>query len=521
MPDMLNPLEFESGFIKKSEETESRRKLVLNNADRDLLERPRFSFRLHMLLVFILFSFLSMVIIIGSVIGINRIQKKLHFVQTSERYLFEIEQARRWEKNYFLYGTNLEDAARSADNAEILLSQNLQKLKIVLSEKQTETILMHLGRYKSLLQELMVLEKNGINNVEKKSEIETSLRKHGAKMVEVASVLAYEEQESMNAMLHLIQRIPIYCLVFVLLLRILAARFLAQRLMKPLNHLVECTQRIANGDFSPLVPMRKYRDEFTTVELAINHMLEQLESHESAMVESHKLRAVGTLTAGVAHELNNPLNNIMLTAHAMLEDHKDLSEDELLEMINDLINEADRSRSIVRNLLDFARESESVSEPLDLGALVSETIKLALNQVKVSGAKIETQIHPNLPRTRGDRQQLKQVFLNLILNALDAVDKDGNIIISVKKSGTSGFLVVQVEDDGCGIPAHILPSIFDPFFTTKGPGKGTGLGLSVSHGIITMHGGQINLETEEGKYTKFTVTLPSINIPADFNKNPS
>ncbi len=518
MPDMVNPLELESDFIKKSEETESRNKFVLNKNDRELLERPRFTFRLHMLLVFLLFSFLSMAIIIGSVIGINRIQKKLHFVQTSERYLFQIEQARRWEKNYFLYNTNLEDAVQSADNAKTLLSQNLKKVITVLSTKETDTIIKHLDRYRDLLQELIVLEKNGIENTEKKEEIETSLRKHGAKMVEVASVLAYEEQESMNAMLDLIQRIPIYCLVVVLLLRVFAARFLTQRLVKPLNHLVKCTRRIAKGDFSPLVPMRKYRDEFTTVEVAINRMLEQLKLHETAMVESHKLRAVGTLTAGVAHELNNPLNNIMLTAHAMLEDHKDLSEDELLEMINDLINEADRSRSIVRNLLDFARESESVSEPLDLGALVSETIKLALNQVKVSGAKIESQIQPSLPRMRGDKQQLKQVFLNLILNAVDAVEKQGNIKISVKKADMPGFLSVQIKDNGCGIPAHILPNIFDPFFTTKGPGKGTGLGLSVSHGIITMHGGQISIETEVGKYTRFTVILPSRSVPANFNR---
>ncbi|HUV49960.1 MAG TPA: ATP-binding protein [Anaerolineae bacterium] len=494
------------------------KKFALTTADRGLLERPQFSFRLHMSLVFIFFSLFSIAIIVGSVIAINRIQKKLYFVQASERYLFEIEQARRWEKNYFLYGTNLENAIQCAYNAKSLLSQNLQKLITVLSAEQTETIVEHLDRYSSLLQELMLLEKNRIDSREKKSKIETSLRKYGAEMVKVAAALVYKEQDSMNAMLHLIQRIPLYSLVVVLLIGVFVARFLVQRLIKPLKHLIECTQRIAKGDFSPLKPIRKYRDEFTTVEVAINRMLKQLKSHEAAMVESHKLRAVGTLTAGVAHELNNPLNNIMLTAHAMLEDHKELSEDELLEMLNDLIGEANRSRSIVRNLLDFARESESVSEPLDLGALVNDTIKLALNQVKVSGAKIETQIQPNLPKIRGDTQQLKQVFLNLILNALDAVDKNGKIIINVKESEISGFLAVQIEDNGCGIPAHILPNIFDPFFTTKGPGKGTGLGLSVSHGIIIMHGGQINLETEEGKYTRFTVTLPSRNIPADFNK---
>ena len=515
---MINPLEFGSKFINDSEKTAFKKKPALDTESQDLLGRPRFSLRLHMLLVFILFSFLSMAIIVGSVIAINHIQKKLYFVQISERYLFDIAQARRWEKNYFLYDTNLEDAVQSAGNAKTILSQNLKKLITVLSAEETAMMIGHLEKYRSLLQELTVLKKSGIENTGKKHKIETSLRKHGAEMVKVAAALVYKEQNSMNAMLHLIQRIPIYCFAVVFLLTIFLTRFLVKRLIRPLNLLIESTQRIAKGDFSPVPPICKYRGEFTAVEVAINQMLKELKSREVAMVESHKLRALGTLTAGVAHELNNPLNNIMLTAHSLLEDHKDLSEDELLEMINDLINEADRSRNIIRNLLDFARESESVSEPLDLGVLVSETIKLALNQAKVSGAKTETQIQPDLPRIRGDRQQLKQVFLNLILNALDAVEKEGIIKISVKKTDTPKFLAVQVEDNGCGIPPHILPNIFDPFFTTKGPGKGTGLGLSVSHGIITMHGGQINIETEEGKYTRFTVTLPSREVPADFNK---
>lgn len=510
---MTNPLEFKSSFIHNSE-----KKPTLDTESQDMLARPRFSLRLHILLVFILFSFLSMFIIIGSVIAINYIQTKLSFVQTTERYLFDIEQARRWEKNYFLYHTNLEDAIQSVNNAKTILSQNLEKLIAVLSAEETAIIIKHLDKYRSLLQELTVLEKNGFVNTEKKHKIEVSLRKHGAEIVKVAADLAHKEQNSINAMLRLIQRIPVSCLAIVLLLTIFLIHFLSKRLIKPFNLLIENTQRIAKGDFSPVLPICKYRGEFTAVEMAINQMLKELKSREVAMVESHKLRAIGTLTAGVAHELNNPLNNIMLTAHSLLEDHKDLSEDELLEMIHDLINEAERSRNIIRNLLDFARESESVSEPLDLGVLVSETIKLALNQAKVSGAKIETEIQPDLPRIRGDRQQLKQVFLNLILNALDAVEKEGNIKINVKKADTPKFLAVEVEDNGCGIPAHILPNIFDPFFTTKGPGKGTGLGLSVSHGIVTMHGGQISIETEEGKYTRFTVTLPFRTVPAVFSK---
>jgi signal transduction histidine kinase len=337
-------------------------------------------------------------------------------------------------------------------------------------------------------------------------------------MVEVAVSLTLKEQASINALLNLIQQIPIYALVVYLLIMIYVAYFLAQRFMKRLNFLIDSTQRIAKGDFSPIMPIRKYRDEFTTVSVAINRMLEELDARQRAMVESHKLRAIGNLTAGVAHELNNPINNIMLTAHSLLEDHKELSEEELLEMINDLINETERSRSIVRNLLDFARESESTSEPLDLGEQVRQTIKLTENQIKVTGAKIDVTVQPNLTNIRGDKQKLKQVFLNLILNAVDAVGKDGIIKIDVEKSASPGFLAVHVLDNGCGIPPHILPYIFDPFFTSKAPGKGTGLGLSVSHGIVNMHGGRINVSSEEGKYSRFTVLLPTIDIPADIKR---
>ncbi|MDI6789209.1 MAG: ATP-binding protein [Thermodesulfobacteriota bacterium] len=507
---MADPIEFES---KSSKEGGSNKNTTIDApfcrlADRKLLERPSFSFRLQVILGFLVFFILSMVIIIGSMVVINRIQKKLHLVQTWERYLFDIEQARRWEKNYFLYGTNLNDAVQSARNAKIILSQNLEKLQISVSPQHTKKIVKHLDAYIELLHELVVLEKEGGKTTARKHEIEITLRKHGKEMVAVAASLASEEQNSINEWLDLIQRVPVYSLVVLLFLIIYVTHFLSQRFMKPLNRLVDHTQRIATGDFTPVTPIRKYRDEFTTVEVAINRMLKELDSHQTSMLESHKLRAIGTLTAGVAHELNNPLNNIMLTAHLLLEDYKDLSETEQVEMINDIIGETARSRSIVRNLLDFTRESESVSEPIDLGALVDTTTKLALNQAKVSGVNIEVKAQPKLPQIRGDKQQLKQVFLNLILNALDAVGKNGKIEIRVENAPTPGFLAVHVQDNGCGIPGHILPHIFDPFFTTKSVGKGTGLGLSVSQGIVTKHGGRIKVASEEGKSTTFTVMLP-------------
>ena len=514
---MMSAAELEStrehGSTIKMEE----RKAMVETIDKGLAARSSFSFRLQLSLGFLLLFFLSMAIIIGSMTAIRHIQNKLHFFQDSEKFLFEVEQARRWEKNYFLYGTNLTDAAQSASNAKILLSQSLESYRKVYPEQATQ-IVYNLEKYRELLEDLVVLDKRSGIDPARKQLIETALRKHGAEMVEVAVSLTLKEQASINALLNLIQQIPIYALVAYLLIMIYVAYFTAQRFMKRLNFLIDATQRIATGDFSPIMPIRKYRDEFTTVSVAINRMLEELDARQRAMVESHKLRAIGNLTAGVAHELNNPINNIMLTAHSLLEDHKELSEEELLEMINDLINETERSRSIVRNLLDFARESESTSEPLDLGELVRQTIKLTENQIKVSGAKIDVTVQPNLTNIRGDKQKLKQVFLNLILNAVDAVGKDGIIKIDVEKAASPGFLAFHVLDNGCGIPPHILPYIFDPFFTSKAPGKGTGLGLSVSHGIVNMHGGRINVSSEEGKYSRFTVLLPTTDIPADINR---
>jgi two-component system NtrC family sensor kinase len=495
------------------------RKILWDDIDQKLIERPSFSFRLQLILGFFLLFFLSMTIIIGSMSVINRIQKKLHFVQASERFLFEVEQTRRWEKNYFLYGTNLTDAAEGASNAKILLSQNLKSYQKI-SPQQAEAIVKSINNYQNFLQELSLIDrKNGRDDLAKMKKIEIDLRKSGAKMVEVAASLAIEEEDSMNDMLNLIQQIPIYALAVYLLMVIYIIYFLSQRFMKRLNFLVSSTQRIARGGFAPIVPIRKTRDEFTTVSVAINRMLEELDLRQTAMVESHKLKAIGTLTAGVAHELNNPINNIMLTAYSLLEEYEELSKKDMLEMIQDLINEANRSRSIVRNLLDFARESESVSEPLDLGVLVQETLNLASNQIRVSNVEVDISVQPNLPQVRGDRQKLKQVFLNIILNAVDAVQKDGEIKIDVDQADSRGFLAVHILDNGCGIPDHVLPYIFDPFFTAKKQVKGSGLGLSVSHGIVNIHGGRINVESEEGKYTRFTILLPAMDMPADINRS--
>lgn len=327
----------------------------------------------------------------------------------------------------------------------------------------------------------------------------------------VAMAVCYTDKHTLFG----IQMAPVASLGVLLLITGLIAYYLSKRFLYRIERLITLTHRIAKGDLSFIGPVGKYRDEFTRVNMAMNRMLAELDAWHTVMEESHQLTAIGTLTAGVAHQINNPLNNIILTAHTFKEEHKTLPDQEREEMIDDLIQETERARKIVRNLQDFARESQCASETFDLGQLVQETAGLAVTQVKAFGAELKIKIQPHLPLIHGDKRQWQQVFLNLVLNALDAVDKDGEIKIVVEKDAAPGFLAVHVENNGAAIPAHVLPYIFDPFFTTKAPGKGTGLGLSVSRGIVTRYGGRINVSSREGAVTRFTVLIPSTDVVSD------
>jgi two-component system, NtrC family, sensor kinase len=477
--------------------------------------RLSLSIRTRITLGFLVSFLMALGITLASLFVVIRIEEKLYFLNVADNFSFEIQQARRFEKNYFLYGTNLSDALSHVQLGQTLLQTNAQKLQGVVGKDNYESLLRHTRLYQHLLEALPSTTTRKLSPSLNMRKLESDLRIHGGEMISLAFNQVQKERQSVNEMLRWARQVPIYFLVFLFFLMGYLAHLLTRQIIGPLRQILRYTQRIAKGDFTPpIILSRLYPDEFSVLISAMNRMLEELSRRQEVMVQSHKLRAVGTLTAGVAHELNNPINNITLTAHLLLEDYAELSDGERLEMIEDLVSQADRSQSIVRNLLDFARESESKIEPLDLGALIEETIKLAGNQIKLSSARLDISIVPNLPRIHGDHQQLVQVFLNILLNALDVIPKKGRIQISVAPEEPN-FLAVKLTDNGPGIPEYILPNIFDPFFTTKGQGKGTGLGLSVSQGIIARHGGQIRVSSKEGIGTTFTVILPITTIPAE------
>jgi len=524
---MQNPLRHEkfsqrTGMATTTDDLLSKLDAIGEKAQQALTGRPSFSIRRRLALGFLLWFVLSLAITVVSIITISQIKNKLYFTEATNNYTFEIQQARRFEKNYFLYHTNLGDALDHAYNAAKILEDEKTNIISVAGAANFRAMTGHIERYEELLTQLQKIEGDtSPSALAEFSSIEAELREHGSEMVKVAKDLVAKERKAVNSMLLISQRIPIAFLLLLIFLNIYLAIFIARQMMAPLNRMMNATRRIASGDFTPIMPKRKYHDEFSELALSMNHMMLQLAHRHDLLLKAHKLKAVGTLTAGVAHELNNPINNIMLTAHMLLEDYKDLKEEDRLDMVNDLVNESERARKIVRNLLDFARESNMEMQPIRVEEIIEETLQLASNQIKLSKVKVFKDIDQNLPPIHGDRQQLTQVCLNIVLNALDAMPKGGNLNVSIRMTKGRDYVSAKFTDTGTGIPENVLANVFDPFFTTKPGAKGTGLGLSVSLGIIKQHGGDIEVSSEMGKGTTFTILLPLAQVPAEIKDKQS
>ena len=234
-------------------------------------------------------------------------------------------------------------------------------------------------------------------------------------------------------------------------------------------------------------------------------VLGPLKKREEAIVQSGKLASVGMLCAGVAHELNNPLNNIAMIAQTYQDLYPELAPQQRIGFMREIEAETDRMKEMVKNLLDFSRPKELNLKAEDLNSIVEKAIKLLQNMIDISGINLQVDIGAGLPPVRVDSNQIQQVLVNLITNAVQALSPGGGLFIST--SGAGGTVRVNIRDTGKGIPGEFLPHIFDPFFSAREEG-GTGLGLWVSYGIIKNHGGDIRVESELGKGTDFTVELP-------------
>ena len=254
-----------------------------------------------------------------------------------------------------------------------------------------------------------------------------------------------------------------------------------------------------------------------TTRLAVSRLQESeatMRELNAQLVQSDKLAALGKMAAGVAHEINNPLN-VILQRTGWLEDllaEEDIKESENFEefqtSIQKIEEHVERARKVVHNMLGFVRRMEPRLEDVDINDTINQTITILENYARTNNIEIQTDLSGKLPIIASDQAQLQQVFLNLIANAIDAIGKDG--LIEIKSRRLDSRICISIKDDGPGIPAEKHKNVFDPFFTTKEAGKGTGLGLSVIYNIIEKMGGTIHLKSQVGKGTTFTVEVPVV-----------
>jgi two-component system NtrC family sensor kinase len=361
-------------------------------------------------------------------------------------------------------------------------------------------------------------------------------------IVDVAYSLDEIDQSRRTHTIHVIGMAAGFILIFAASIGVLLQRFI----YVPLKDMDSGANEVAAGRLDQSIPVRS-NDEFGRVAASFNHMTEALKASRSEMqdmlhtleskvtertrellaakaevAQGEKLASIGVLASGIAHELNNPLTGVLTFTSLMRKKAADGSEDAAdLDLV---IRETKRCASIIRRLLDFAREKVPVKGFFDLNLVIEDTVRFVERPASLQQIEITTALDPALPQVWGDADLIKQVILNLLVNAQQAIEGKGSIKVASRlypgmasdKPGVDNLPMVEISvtDTGCGIPPANLERIFEPFFTSKEVGKGTGLGLSVSYGIVKAHGGKINVESVVGEGTTFHVLLP-ITSPFD------
>ena len=294
------------------------------------------------------------------------------------------------------------------------------------------------------------------------------------------------------------------------IISLLLAVWASGRLTRPVHRLAEIIHKFADGERGVRYQGAE-NDEVGSAGKAFNYLTTTLEKTEKerekavrAACQSERLAALGQMAAGIGHEINNPLMNIMslatLVEEALVEGQNDAKNDILL-----LRKEGQRCARIIQGILNFARVNEPSYEKFNLSELIEDTLELLHHRIDSSGIKLVTNIEEDL-KMKGDAGMLQQVLVNVILNAVQASSTDADISINAKRKNEQ--IMVEIIDQGSGIEGKDFSKIFDPFFTTKSEGEGTGLGLSVSYGIIKDHCGSISIENIDGAGVKVSITLP-------------
>ncbi|MCX5904469.1 MAG: ATP-binding protein [Proteobacteria bacterium] len=325
------------------------------------------------------------------------------------------------------------------------------------------------------------------------------------------------------------ERIILFYILFDAAVLILFGTYLLSRyLVKPIDKIIKLTDTIARGDLDATLYLSE-RNEIGKLSAALTRMAESLQEEKRKVqehihtledknrelyraqqesIQSEKLASVGRLAAGIAHEIGNPIGIILGYLHLLL--NQQVDEEEKTDYLKRMNAETERINAIIRELLDYAQPSALQKAELDLNKIIEETYALVSYQKGFQRITVTVNLEPDMPGLYADEKQIRQIIINLTLNALDALPVEGTINYTTAYSPETEHILFSITDTGAGIPENLQQKVFDPFFTTKEPGKGTGLGLSNVQRIVDALGGTVTVVSDPGKGTTFTILFPVV-----------
>ena len=439
------------------------------------------------------------------------IQEKMNFIQNIDDIRENILEIRRYEKNFFLFHSleNLREVENYVRQTVHTLKQFVPATGSKLeprSLKHLEDLLSDYGDAIARLQQAADSQP-GVGESDTLNQLSDLVRQIGKDMTELIIRIVNQEREYIHLLLKEQKTFFFYYKASYLVLICVVSLYLFLQVILPLSRIEKAAAAISKGDLHRIPHIRGSLAIHSLV-ATINRMIEELNKKSEQLIQQEKMASLGTLTSGVAHELNNPLSNISSSTQILLEELGQNDLDFQQKMMRGIEEQVEKARDIVRSLLEFARENEFRPVATDVRQLIEKTIKLVHSEIPAD-VSIEVDIAEGVV-AQLDTRRMSQALINLLMNAIQSMEGcGGQVTVRALLNSDQHQLIIEVADEGCGIDAKTIPRVFDPFFSTKDVDRGTGLGLYVTYGIIKKHNGDITVSSQSGSGTKFVITLPT------------
>jgi signal transduction histidine kinase len=435
------------------------------------------------------------------------LKQKIVLVERFDDLRDNLLELRRYEKNYFLArdANSLHKMTYYLFETEDLFESLKGQIVRILGAKEYDKYRRVLKNYKIYLNKNVKIVESGLDGYD-----DQGLRETGKALNDFTDNLIRVKRHRIEQSFNHMMLLPVAFIAIFMVIFFIIYRTAQKDILKPLYLLQGAAENITKGIFEPVKYSLPKSNEVAQCLTAFNKMSHEIETRQEQLLQSRKMASIGTFTSGIAHELNNPINNISLIVDTLMEDGEDISQDERFALHSDLVEQSDRAAEIVKSLLEFSRTDQEQLEEISLEKLVDKTVRLVKNEMQLQRIRFKKNIKGTLLPIWIDKGRLQQALLNLLINAIQAMPDGGTLSISIGPSENTSEIRIDVADTGKGIPADQLDSIFDPFFTTKKEGDGTGLGLSVTYGIIQKHGGRIQVKSKPGEGTCFSVFLKTM-----------